>query len=56
MGVSRSLEMHKLQNDGMYLITYASNEESNQRSLISKTRLSKYIENFTTKNWKFSDK
>ena len=24
--------------------------------LIKKTRLFKYIENFTTKNWKFSDK
>ena len=23
---------------------------------ITKTRLFKYIENFTTKNWKFSDK
>ena len=26
------------------------------RKLITKARLSKYIENFTTKNWKFSDK
>ena len=25
-------------------------------SFITKTRLFKYIENFTTKNWKFSDK
>ena len=25
-------------------------------STITKTRLFKYIENFTTKNWKFSDK
>ena len=24
--------------------------------IITKTRLFKYIENFTTKNWKFSDK
>ena len=27
-----------------------------QTADISKTRLFKYIENFTTKNWKFSDK
>ena len=27
-----------------------------ERTYISKTRLFKYIENFTTKNWKFSDK
>ena len=26
------------------------------RSFITQTRLFKYIENFTTKNWKFSDK
>ena len=26
------------------------------RALITKTRLFKYIENFTTKNWRFSDK
>ena len=27
-----------------------------QGKTITKTRLFKYIENFTTKNWKFSDK
>ena len=27
-----------------------------KRGLITKTRLYKYIENFTSKNWKFSDK
>ena len=26
------------------------------QTVITKTRLFKYIENFTTKNWKFSDK
>ena len=26
------------------------------REIITKTRLYKYIENFTSKNWKFSDK
>ena len=29
---------------------------SSSRTSITKTRLFKYIENFTTKNWKFSDK
>ena len=44
---------------------YANNEGRNQivhlpslikYFFITKTRLFKYIENFTTKNWKFSDK
>ena len=35
----------------------AYDEEANGDTLdITKTRLFKYTENFTTKNWKFSDK
>ena len=41
--------------------SYASQKMFSRRnkkniSLIKKTHLLKYIENFTTKNWKFSDK
>ena len=35
---------------------YPAIEYSGTRICITKTRLFKYIENFTTKNWKFSDK
>ena len=35
---------------------YIQISEVNTVSSIKKTRLFKYIENFTTKNWKFSDK
>ena len=31
-------------------------QPAHSRSLITKTRLFKYTENFTSKNWKFSDK
>ena len=37
----------------MYLMTKAPNTDSDN---ITKTHLFKYIENFTTKNWKFSNK
>ena len=43
-----------------YLLTCSHNENSNQlaqpRSFITKIRLFKFIENFTSKNWNFSDK
>ena len=34
----------------------ASSDPPENKGLITKTRLFKYIESFTTKNWKFSDK
>ena len=42
----------------MYLLPLkiTAQEETCNRSYITKTRLFKYIENFTTKNWKFLDK
>ena len=45
--------LFKLQHQKAYLQTNASSEDSNH---ITKTRLFKYIENFTTKSWNFSDK
>ena len=40
--------------DNLQSILYSSNTDSS--FTITKTRLFKHIENFTTKNWKFSDK
>ena len=37
-----------------YLVAYSSNNDNTLH--ITKTRLYKYIENFTSKNWKFSHK
>ena len=37
-------------------MAYEERESSGQSTLITKTRLFKYTENFTPKNWKCSDK
>ena len=46
---------YELQRQKTYIWTCASSEDANQPS-ITKTRLFKYIENFTTKKGNFSDK
>ena len=35
---------------------FLNTQQENSKEGITKTRLFKYIENFTTKHWKFSDK
>ena len=43
-------------NGGALDVEYIRALEHTQNTVITKTRLFQYIENFTTKNWKFSDK
>ena len=40
----------------LFMLTAKNLDRPRKRRFIVKTRLFKYIENFTTKNWKFSDK
>ena len=47
---------HFLQSDQGFCCLLTKSLDTTEYSYITKTRLFKYIENFTTKNWKFSDK
>ena len=47
---------YKPQLQNMYLLSLSLGPAKDQINPITKTQLFKYIENFTTKNWKFSDK
>ena len=48
--------MQGLMNKDHYSRSYSYSEIESNSGVITKTGLFKYTENFTTKNWKFSDK